>query len=629
MPPRNVVVPMLFFLASCGSGDSPTRPDPTGAPTITSLDPLAPGQIGVLRGRNLGVVSRITVDGKEALVTQATDAEVRFTVPALRACETDGRGVEVLVNGAVRVSGKVAAPGLVMLQPGESRVLTPAELGCVSFSANPAAYVLSLHNFSWERVTESFFHLRSYTVAADSSAGPLPSFHTAPVPVAGQREQHLMPAERAWGTANLHPANTPAVPFDAHYATAHEGDTLVFVDWTRTQSVTATVRSQVPVYQAAVVAIAGAQVVALDLRTPGAAELLSNSSLRARLRRAAEIADRYTLPAVRAVMDPDAAFPAGAGGRVFTIVHELPAGIVGGITTADLLGTTYSPWVSEIGIVDLGAGFIREQNVRAEQIASTMVHEHGHLADVLAGRRRGVANSAGWASEAFAVSVEERAARMAVGQEHQVTSAQTQADGVPTGGLRMPDGTSERYSPWGPFGTGLSASSTGAYVRGTRLLLFAMETLGETGFAPSTTSLYQRLLANSAAPNSLSAADLDRIWGIDAVARAAGLSAEELMDRASLAELTDDLVEPQAAAARGLPQFRTWNSALQSRSELQQRTFPTHWLPLDAARAGEVSVPGGGHHYWYLVTEPGRGLAVSATQVRMHSHHQVRVTRLW
>jgi hypothetical protein len=156
-----------------------------------------------------------------------------------------------------------------------------------------------------------------------------------------------------------------------------------------------------------------------------------------------------------------------------------------------------------------------------------------------------------------------------------------------------------------------------------------METLGETGLAPSGSSLYQRLLATSAPPSSLSVDDLNRIWGIDAVARAAGLSAEEIMDRATLAELTDDLVDAQVAVTRGLPQFRTWDNSVGSKGELRQRIFPAHWLPLDGARAGEISVPGGAHHYFYLVTEPGQGLSVSATQIRMQPHHRVRVTRLW
>lgn len=624
MPSRNVIVPILLFLASCGSGDSPTRPDPT-TPVITSLDPLSPGQAGVLRGSNLRAVSRITVDGKEALVTQATDADVRFTVPALRACETDGRGVDVLVNGEIRVSGKVAAPGLVMLQPGESRVLSTVELGCVSFAASSAAYVVSMHSFSRERISEVFFQLRSYTTATDTSACPLASFHSAPAPAFPRGERFFNPSQGIPPLA----ASASVAPFDLRYVTAQEGDTLDFVDWTKTAALTARTRAEVPVYRGVVVAVAGAQVVVVDLRTPGAVELLADAVAQDRLRRAAQIVDRYTLPAARAVIDPEAAFPTGAGGRIFTIVRQMPAGVAGGITTADLLPPSYSPWVSEIGIVDLSIGLVREQNVRAEQVASTIIHEHGHLADLLAARRRGVAGSAGWASEAFAVAVEERATRLAVGQEHQVTSAQVQADGVPAGGLRMPDGMSERYSPWGGFGTGLSASSTGAYVRGTRLLLYAMETLGETGLAPSGSSLYQRVLATSAPPSSLSADDLNRIWGIDAIARAVGLSAEELMDRATVGELTDDLVEAQVAVARGLPQFRTWDNSVGSRGELGQRTFPTHWLPLDGARVGEISVPGGAHHYFYLVTDPGRGLSVSATQIRMQPHHRVRVTRLW
>jgi hypothetical protein len=626
---RVCLVAQLWILASCAGPDEPTRPTPPGGetPTITTVDPLKPGQTGVIRGTHLRTVTRITVDGKEAEIVQAAETEIRFTVPVLRACDTDGRGVDLVANGTVRMTGRVAAPGLVALEPGESRLLSVAELSCLSFSASTAAYVLSMHNFSQERASETFFRLRSYTVAPDTIAGVLPSFSVTPVLPRGWREEHFVAV--GGGSQLPLPASTPATPFDPRYATAGVGDTLVFVDWTRSEALTAASRAAVPVYHAVIVALAGAQVVLLDLRSPGAAELLTDAPVRDRLQRAAAIADRYALAAVRAVIDPELTFPTGAGGRVFTVVRQLPAGIVGGITTADLLDTSYSPWVSDIGVVDLSAGFVREPNLRAEQIASTLIHEQAHLADVVAARRRGVAGSTGWVSEAFAVSVEERATRMAVGREHQVTVAEAQANGVPAAIMRMPDALSERYSPWGPFGTGVSASSTGAYVRGARLLLHAMERMGETGFEPSGSSLYQRLLAHSSAPSSLSPADLERIWGMNAVAAAAGLSAEELMDQASMAELSDDLVDPQATAARGLPQFRTWSNALQSRSEFPSRAFPTHWLPLDQARGGEISVPGGAHHYFYFVTETTRGLSLSATQIRLQTQHRVRVTRLW
>jgi plastocyanin len=594
---------------------------------ISSVGLLTPGQAATARGANLQLVTRVTVDGREAVITQAGNGELTFTVPALRACETDGRGVEVVANDAVRITGIVSAPELVQLQPGESRVLAAADLACIRLPATAGAYVVSAHNDSRLPQAEPFFRLRTYTTSADTTAGAFSPFSLSASPANGDREQHLI--ARPSAAAATHQHSAAAAPFDPRYATAAAGDTLTFVDWSDIRALTAATRDQVPVYRAVVLAVEGRQVVVLDLRTPDAAQLLASSTVRQRFRRAAEIAERYTIPALRAVIDPQASFPGGAGGRVFTVLQGLPAGVAGGISTTDLLDTSYSRWVSNIGVVNLSAELAREPNVRPEQIASTIIHEQAHLADVVAARTRGVAGSAGWFSEALAVCVEERAARLAVGQESQVTMTQAQADGVPAAAMRMPDGTAERYSPWGGFGTGVSASSTGAYVRGSRLVLFAMELMGETGFAPSARSLYQRLLVHSAAPGTRSATELERIWGIDAVAREAGISAEELMDWASLAELSDDLVEGQVADARGLPQFRTWNNALASRDVLQQRIFPTHWLPLNHARGGEISVPGGAHHYFYVVTEPTGGLSLSATQVRLQSHHRVRVTRLW
>jgi hypothetical protein len=620
---RVSLVALLVGVASCGGTDAPTQPTPPGGgtPVITIVEPLTPGQTSVLRGTHLREVARLTVDGKEAVITATTDAELHFSVPAMRACETDGRGVEVVANGVVRATGRIAAPGLVALEVGQSRVLGAAELGCVSLRASAAAYVLSMHNFSRQPVVEPYFRLRSYTVSADTTASAPPSFQSVPVPGTRWREQHSMPLVRA--TPSNHASHTGVLPaaFDPRYATATIGDTLVFVDWTKPEALTAGSRAEVPSYRSLVVAVAGAQVVVLDLRTAGASEMLANAPVRDRLQRAAAIADRYTLPAVRAVIDAEAAFPLGAGERVFTVVGDLPAGVAGGITTADLLGASYSRWTSDIGLVNLSAAFVREQSVRGEQLAATIIHENGHLADVVAARRRGVAGSTGWFSEALAVSVEERAARIAVGRELNVTVAEAQRDGVPAAAMRMPDGMSHLYSPW--------AGGVGAYVRGPRLALYAMEHLGEVGFAPSRNSLYQRLLAGSAPPETLPSVARERIWGIDAIARAAGMTAEELMERSTLAELTDDLVAPAAASALALPQFRTWNNALQSTGDLRSRVSSAHWLPLDEARVGEVTVPGGSHHYFYITTEPTRGLSIAASQVRLQDHHKVRVTRLW
>lgn len=627
-PPRSSTA-LLALLVACTGSDGPAPPTGPrgGQPTITAVEPLAPRQTGVLRGTNLRAITTLTIDGQTAALADAADTELRFTVPSLRPCETDGRVVEIVANGSIRASGRVAARGRVQLQVGESRIVSPADLSCLSFAGEAAAYVLSAHSFSRERLNEVFFRLRSYTVAPDTTPSPFPSFALAAVMPQG--EQRFPPLQQVAGSARRLDQAASVTPFDPGYATAQPGDTLAFVDWSKPASVTATSRDGVPTYQGVIVAVAGQQVVVLDLRLPDAGTLLQNAAVRERFRRAAELADRYALPAIQAVVDPSATFPAGAGGRVLTIVQELPPGLAGGVSTADLLGTSYSPWVSDIAIVNLSASFAREPNTRPEVIATTIIHEEAHLADVLAARKQGVASAQGWFIEAIAVAVEERAARMAVGLEHQVTPAQAGADGVPAFALRMPDIFAERYSPWGPVGTGAGATSTGAYTRGLRLVLYAMERLGQTGFTPAEGSLYQRLLAHSPAPGSRSVDELAQLWSIDAIAREAGLSAEALMEGAALGELTDDLVEAAAAAERGLPQFRTWKNALVSRSELQQRASGSHWLPLDVGRYVDVAVPAGSHHFWYVVTEPGRGLSIAATQVHMRDHHRVRVTRMW
>lgn len=625
---RKVGALTLVVLSACGSGDAPTRPNPSGggSPVITAVGPLSPGQPAVLRGSNLRGIASLTLDGQPAVVVSASDAEVQFNVPALRACETDGRAVNIIVNGSMQTTGRIAAADLVNIQPGESRIISTSELSCLRFPGQAGAYVLSAHNFSRDRIVEPFFRLRTYTTAADTSATPLPSMNLLAAPGPGARELFFPALEFTGGEAGL--ASQDVSAFDPRYATAAEGDTLTFVDWSRIEAVTARSRELVPTYRAVVLAVAGQQVVVMDLRALDAAALVQDAGVRDRLRQAAQIVDRYALPSVRAVIDPEAAYPAGAGGRVFIMVGDLPAGGAGGITTADLLDTRYSPWVSGIGLVNLSTAFAHEPGVRPEQVATTVIHETAHLVDVLAGQRRGVASAQGWFSEALAVATEERAARMAIGQEHEVTLAQAQAPGVPAFGLRVPDALSHVYSPWGPLSSGAGASSAGAYVRGVRLVLYAMEKLGETGFAPAERSLYQRLLAHSPARSSASADELAAAWGIAAIAREAGLSPEALMEEATMAELVDDLVAAEAVTQSSLPQFRTWNNALSS-GGLAQRAGASHWLPLDAARVTDVAVPAGAHHFWFLATEPGKGLSLSATQIRMAAHHRVRVTRLW
>lgn len=629
MPLRKVILPALFLLASCGAEEGPTRPNPSReeTPVVTDVGPLSPGQQATLRGRNLRRIESLTLDGQPAVLVSASDAEVQFNVPALRACETDGRAVNILVNGSIQTTGRVAAAELVTLQPGESRVVTASELSCLRFPGQAGAYVLSAHSFSRERIVETFFRLRTYTTVADTAATPMPSMNRLAAPVSVRRGQ-IFPALEFTG-AELGSAGQNVSAFDPRYATATVGDTLTFVDWSRPEALTARSRELVPTYRAFVLAVAGQHVVVMDLRAGDAAALTQDAGVRDRFRQAAQIADRYALPSARAVIDPQATFPAGAGGRVFVVVGDLPAGISGGVTTADLLDNRYSPWVSDIGLINLSASFAREPGVRPEQVATTIVHETAHLVDLLAGQRRGVASAHGWFSEAIAVATEERAARMAVGQEHQVTLAQAQAAGVPAFALRVPDALSHVYSPWGPLSSGTGASSAGAYVRGLRLVLYASEQLGETGFAPAERSLYQRLLAHSPTRGSASQDELAAAWGIDAIAREIGITTEALLELASIAELADDLVAAEAVARTALPQFRTWNNVLSSGTTLSQRAGAAHWLPLDAARVTDVSVPAGAHHYWYLATEPGRGLSISASQIQMRASHRVRVTRLW
>src|SRR5688500_3688378 len=100
IPPK-VLLNGILLCTFSGCADTPAAPvdGPSGAPAMKISGDLVPGAVARVTGSNLSRLSSITVDGREAALERVSDAELRFVVPELRACETDGR--KVVVRGKV------------------------------------------------------------------------------------------------------------------------------------------------------------------------------------------------------------------------------------------------------------------------------------------------------------------------------------------------------------------------------------------------------------------------------------------------------------------------------------------------------------------------------------------------
>jgi hypothetical protein len=202
------------------------------------------------------------------------------------------------------------------------------------------------------------------------------------------------------------------------------------------------------------------------------------------------------------------------------------------------------PLASEMTTVLLSPGTVNRTTLMAREAAKNIVHEYGHNADRISGwRLTGHARGAGaWMSEAFAVQAEETAVRIASGQDVSASEARV-TDAHP---LYI-----RSASVWGGAPHRSPLGGMGEYELGGSVLLFAREALGDASVTGAGPHLFQRLLTRDVAQNDA--------WTLAALASLVGLSANDFLDRWSLAHATDDLVPAAAAAAQGLPQFRSWD----------------------------------------------------------------------
>jgi hypothetical protein len=369
-------------------------------------------------------------------------------------------------------------------------------------------------------------------------------------------------------------------------------------------------RDRIPTFPVIVAAVSasGKTVLAFDGRSPHAAAWMSSEN-RARLTRAANMMDRWAVPAVQAVMDPSYRQINGGGGRWW---HVFRTDVVGfGTDVRVSVPRSMCAYSSEMAAT-LSTDTPPQSDGQMEYLAAILIHEYAHHAeDVYAVRRWGttiVPSTASWPIfEAWAQTVQETAARLA---SNQPTNARYAALGT---GIPYPDfyldgyGEAPTKSPWGG-GTGTSRG--GYYDQGTRFLMFLRERWGDAAANTTHERFYGRVMA-------LQARD------VPSLASLVGLSANDALDQWSLAEATDNLVDPAAVMARGLPQITSWapedNGPL-PRVMLQRGANNTHALDVGRGNYAALYAHGSGEN---------AGKGVSFTFEKFGSAQFVaRVTRL-
>jgi hypothetical protein len=603
------------LLAAC---DSPAVPPPFTPPQppiyITGVDSLVPGASATLRGTNMKQLRQLIVDGHAATFRVISDEMATFDVPVMRACDVDGRRVEINVNSPFGTVGVVRPRDVIRLDVGESVSLPAGAVSCVQLPEAAQDFVFAVASWSTDRTVDVVFELQALTAqpsALMAGATARPRTHAAE-PFGHAHELRLLPQPPAHAVTGQ-----AGFSFDSYQA-ASAGDVLHFVDWANPAAATATTLDELPRYTATVVAVTATQLIVVDDRAPDAA-LFSTPAVRQRFAAAADIADRVMLDALRAVVRPDIALPAGAGGRMVSTLMPMNAS-AGSIRLEEL-----QPRLGASGFYHtlLNTYLI---NFSPETIARIMIHEAAHLADFepVVRRSAGAVASVGWYSEALAVAAEDAAARLALGAPAKARASEARwPDGVPRSSIAHSASPSAPTAP--PFGTpgaAAGAAGAGAYDRGARIVRYAQEQLGAGG-----PTLHQLLAARTAAGSGDFHQRLEA-WSAGAIAEVIGMSTTELLRNSMLADLTNDLVPADAVARWALPQVMTWDH-----SPAVDRDYGNaaggRIISRGSPFSATVAVPSGGYAYWYIPAgSHAAGLSLHATGIQLAGHHEVIITRL-
>lgn len=548
-----LVLALVLGAAGCqnpAGGDK--KPPVVQTPSISGAVLTAGGE-GVLTGAHLDQLpASITVDGAAVTLTSRTAAEARFAMPAARPCEVDGRPIEVQA-GTLSHTGALKVASTIDLQVGESRVLTRAQLAtlCLQLPASTNRYVFTALNPSLVQNTmpDTLFTVHGWTGAGGAAAGVSSTMspRLGASALAARSAQHAalhtrdFPRLRSSAGPITYSENPPS--FDPRYATATVGDTVVWADLWNDPYGCDKPRNQVPTFPIVVAATStsGKTVLAFDARSKHSAGWRSVET-RNRLTRAANMMEQWSLPAAREVMGADFQPPKGAGGRWWHVFRsDIP-----GWTSDGRVGAPVSicPNASEM-ITTISHDLPPDNDGQMEYLAGLLIHEYGHSAeDVYEVRRWGTFGEhySEWAAhEAWAQTFQETAARLA---SNQPTAARYSGlvTGVPYADFYLNGyGESPLQTPWGI----VAGDRGGYYDQGTRFLMFLREQWGDAALGSTKERYYARVLAIP----RYSVADMTALVGMDATTA---------LDRWSLAEAIDDIVDPAVVAARGLPQIQSW-----------------------------------------------------------------------
>jgi hypothetical protein len=608
---------ILALAAGTGCGDPPTGggpPPQPGTPTITGSE-LTAGADGRITGTHLDkLTGTIGVDGVAVAVTAQSASEIRFHMPPPRACEVDGRPVAVTA-GTLSHAGRLTVLGTLALRVGESRVIPVGQPAgsCLQLPAGSERYVFSVLNPSLEAAAtpDALLTVHAWTGTGTAAGGAL----TTRTP-SGRVGAGIHPPRPVLAAGTTHAFSDNPAPFDPRYATAAVGDTLPWVDWWgSTYPNCSDTRERIPTIRIVVAATSasGKTVVAFDSRSPYAQEWAS-TGVRARLTRMAEMMDKWAVPAVRESMDRDFAPLKGAGGRWF---HVFRSDVPGWSVDNNDAPQTACRYSSEVAST-VGPDAPPQNDAQSEYLAGLAIHEFGHHAATVYRIRRWGAftppmrTSTTWGSldETWAQTVQETAARLASGQ---ATNARYGPLDAPASNVPYADfylngyGETPGQSLW-RVTTG--ASRGGYYDQGTRFLMYLRELWGDAAIGSTRDRFYSRV---QELPN----------YDVQSLAALVGLSALEALDRWSLAEATDDLIDPGAAAAESLPQIQTWapHDAGPLPSLTVSRTANTAW-PLSVGRGNYAAL--------YLFAEGehgGKGVSLTFDGVGTASF-VARITRV-
>jgi hypothetical protein len=614
---RLIPLVVLALLAGC-EGRSPTEPvppPPAAPPTFLSVENLLEGDTAVLRGTRLSVLESLAVDGVIVPFERVDSSTVRFAVPRLRDCGVDGRIVTLRGNADLRLDSPLRVPTLRM-EIGEVRELSAADLACVRLPAEVHDYSLLVLN---TRITPSFEDIGRLRVLTPATEGDAPPRHALGINVQSHPEglpsSYMRDEQPPTGwtspprvTSFAAAAANPKL-FDPRLASAQVGDTLRVWD-----SMGSLDQFNPTVIEAKVLAVHGKHVILVD-RASVYFDRLDTPEIRAKLHESAGVVDRWMMPALRGVYDPALQVLPGAGGRHFTLLRDMR--VAGQVNVKDARPRSVEPLSSEIMMAFYGTEGAFKAGAPA--ISRVILHEMGHVAEVIQRNWLGKQPARAGISEAFAEMVPELAFRMESNQPTGARYDRTRHAVEPGYHHEMGMG---RYE-WEGLGDIYGTLSS--------MTLFVAERLGNNGINGSGPSLYQRLQQLDAQQTTVQ--DAWRVWGIRGLATLLDMTPEELLRTYALAVATDERVAGDHARLRGLPQLDSWSLRFPFADGR-----PAAWINgqlvftriFDAPRGGwvDMRLGHGGHVAWYIRGEPGKGHSLIVDQRNPDAPSEFRLVRL-